>query len=46
MRSKSIKLAISNVVSLRSDSIAYAQMWNVEYEMWNDGDFAVQNPIV
>ena len=37
---------MSNVRSLRSDNIAYAQMWNVECGMWNEGDFAMQNPIV
>ena len=35
---------MSNVGSLRSEYIAVAQMWNVELVMWNEGDFAVQNP--
>ena len=37
---------MSNGGSLRSDNIAYAQMWNGECGMWNEGDFARQNPIV
>ena len=36
---------MSNGGSLRSDNIAYAQMWNGECGMWNEGDFAPQNPI-
>ena len=35
---------MSNVGPLRSEYIAVAQMWNVELVMWNEGDFAVQNP--
>ena len=35
---------MSNVGPLRSEYIAVAQMWNVELVMWNEGDFAAQNP--